>query len=38
LEETRAELEEVIAKRKEHERELFKAEDTCKQLQPKIVK
>jgi len=36
--EVKAELDNMIKKRKEHENEFFRAETTCKQLQAKIVK
>jgi hypothetical protein len=32
----RKELEGVVKQRKEHDKELMRAEDLCKQLQPKI--
>ena len=38
LEEMRKQQNQIIKERKEHEQQLMKAEDTCKQLRPKIVK
>ena len=37
LEEMRKQQNQIIKERKEHEQQLMKAEDTCKQLRPKIV-